>query len=250
MRKFSFFLTRKVSRRVSRKISRVVAGFAFFFALGAGLYAGDVATFVDLGFSEDGRYYSFAQYGVNEDTLYTWADLFIVDVALNDFVPGGRLSYRGNKRIEAGDDGRHDFAALAGGNMKLAEKYGISFTRFGIPLFISRENGHNPAGDNIEFRDFDNDAAYTAIINPTAHGSGDNFRTSFVINVTQWHDAHGYKVGSPDVMRRFVTSYTIKKVFITPERNSMVFVIEQTVQKKKSDAPNIRYMVETIRLNN
>jgi hypothetical protein len=220
MRKFSFFLNPKVSRRVSRNFSRVLAGFALFFAIAAGLYAGDVATFVDLGFSQDGRFYSFAQYGVSEDTLYPWADLFIVDVALNDFVPGGRLSYRGNKRIEAGDDGRHGFAALAGDNMKLAARYGISFTRFGIPLFISRENGHNPAGDNVEFRDFDDGAAYNAIIDPTAYGRGDNFSTSFVIDLTRIanypHIGSHYTVGNSDLKRRFVTSYTIKKVFFTP----------------------------------
>jgi predicted secreted protein len=221
---------------------------AVFFVLASEIYAGDVANFVDLGFSEDGRFYAFAQYGVSEDTLYPWAEFFIVDVEQNDFVPGGRLSYRGAKRVEAGDDGHRGFAALAGGNIKLAEKYGINFTRFGIPLFISRENGHNPAGDNIEFRDFDDDAAYTAIIDPTAHGSGDNFRSSFVINLKKESgSAVGeFKIGSPDVKRLFVTSYTIKKVFVTPERNSMVFVIEQTVQKKKDDAPNIRYLVETV----
>jgi predicted secreted protein len=246
MRKPKFFIARIVPLQL------VIL--AFFWVLAPDIYAGDVANFVDLGFSEDGRFYAFAQYGVSEDTLYPWADFFIVDVEQNDFVPGGRVSYRGNKRIEAGDDGQHGFAALAGANIKLAEKYGINFTRFGIPLFISRENGHNPAGDNIEFRDFDDDAAYTAIIDPTAHGSGDNFRTSFVIALTKLGDGHydtsRYTVGSPDVKRRFVTSYTIKKVFITQDRASMVFVIEQTVQKKKSDAPNIRYMVETLRLNN
>ena len=54
--------------------------------------AGDVASFVDLGFSENGKIYMFAQYGVDEHTLRPWSELYIVDVERNDFVPGGRIS--------------------------------------------------------------------------------------------------------------------------------------------------------------
>ncbi|MDR0313486.1 MAG: DUF2259 domain-containing protein, partial [Treponema sp.] len=61
------------------------------------LWAGDVATFVDLGFSPDGRTYAFAQYGVQSGTLIPWAELFVVDVPQNSFVSNGRVPYTHNE---------------------------------------------------------------------------------------------------------------------------------------------------------
>ena len=39
------------------------------------LSAGDVATFVDKGFSEDGKYYVFGQYGKTDKKFQGWAEL-------------------------------------------------------------------------------------------------------------------------------------------------------------------------------
>jgi predicted secreted protein len=69
------------------------------------IFAGDVASFVDLGFSEDGRIFMFAQYGVTEGSLKPWAEMRIVDIRSNNFVPGGRLNYTHTDRIAAGQDG-------------------------------------------------------------------------------------------------------------------------------------------------
>src|SRR5215469_14320950 len=71
----------------------------------SGLWAGDTATFVDLGFSPDGRTYMFGQYGVQSSTLRPWAELFIVDVQQNRFVNGGRLSYVYDKPVVFGQGG-------------------------------------------------------------------------------------------------------------------------------------------------
>jgi predicted secreted protein len=70
-----------------------------------GLWAGDTASFVDLGFSPDGKTYMFAQYGIESKTLKPWADLFVVDVPRNNFVNGGRLSFIGDNPAVAGQDG-------------------------------------------------------------------------------------------------------------------------------------------------
>ena len=61
-----------------------------FLALGLSvLSAGDVATFVDKGFSEDGKYYVFGQYGKTDKKFQGWAELYQVDIAANDYTDNG-----------------------------------------------------------------------------------------------------------------------------------------------------------------
>ena len=55
----------------------------------AALCAGDVATFVDKGFSEDGKYYIFGQYGRTDKKYQGWAEIYQVDISKNDYVDGG-----------------------------------------------------------------------------------------------------------------------------------------------------------------
>ena len=49
-------------------------------------YAGDSAAFEDLGFSQDGRTYVFAQYGKTDKKFQAWAEIYTVDVEKNEFV--------------------------------------------------------------------------------------------------------------------------------------------------------------------
>ncbi|MDR2510321.1 MAG: DUF2259 domain-containing protein [Spirochaetaceae bacterium] len=213
------------------------------------VYAGDVASFTDLGFSENGKYYAFAQYGVEESTLLPWAELYIVDVAANDFVKGGKLSYKHIKEIEAGQDGSGALYRLLTEHTALAGSYGINFLRQGIPLFISLENGQKADGDSVEYRDFENDAAYTARLKPVIRGTAGSLTSSFIISLERCvgSSTANYTVGTPEIRRALVTTYTIKRVLISPDRKSMVFVIEMTKTKNENEAPNIRYMVETVR---
>ena len=75
-------------------------------AVCAALYAGDVANFVELGFSPDGKTFAFGQYGTDSKTLSPYGDLFFVDVAKNEFVPGANVS------VSPAESGRQDPAAL------------------------------------------------------------------------------------------------------------------------------------------
>ena len=52
------------------------------------IFAGDAAVFDDIGFSSDGKYYLFGQYGKTDKTYKAWAEIYTVDVAKNDFVKG------------------------------------------------------------------------------------------------------------------------------------------------------------------
>jgi predicted secreted protein len=214
----------------------------------ANVFAGDVASFVDLGFSEDGKIFMFAQYGVHEGTLKPWAEMRIIDVPLNDFVPNGRFNYTHTDRIAAGQDGSGALFRLIARNAEAIERYAIPFLYQGIPLYISLLNGHTPGGDSIDFRDFEEEVTYTAKIIPYIEGYGETLRSSFFIELHKTDKKRGisktFTVGTPSVKRNGVQSYSIKKALVAPNRSSMIFVIEMRVQN--GNGPDIRYMVETL----
>jgi predicted secreted protein len=213
------------------------------------LWAGDAASFVDLGFSSGGGTYVFAQYGVQSGTLKPWADMFVVDVAKNDFVSGGRISYTHNAPVSSGTDGSGAFYRLVSRNIAIADRHGVNFLRQGIPLYIAldTDNG-SPQGEAIEFRNFERNLSCKARLVPSVEGSGDNLKSSFYINLEETNasgEQKTYRVGNPDVKRPLIETYKIKKVIVAPEGNSLIFVIE--MKKQALGGCDTRYMVETMR---
>jgi predicted secreted protein len=80
-------------------------------------------------------------------------------------------------------------------------------------------------------------------------GSGDGLKSSFYISVERTGRDGAkktYTVGTPQVKRPLVVSYSIRKVMIAPKDGSMIFVIE--MKKKSGASVDIRYMVEALRL--
>jgi len=212
------------------------------------LWAGDSASFVDLGFSQDGSIYMFAQYGVRVGTLRPWADVFIVDVARNDFVSGGRISYTHDRPIDAGQDGAGALYRLIATNAPLAERYGVTYPNQGQPLYISLEGDPAYAGETITFRDFVSGASYQANLVETINGSGTGLTSSFYIDL-ECTGGDGsrrtFRVGTPEVQRPLVSSYRIKKALIAPPGNSIIFVIE--MKRQADGGHDVRYMVEALR---
>jgi predicted secreted protein len=212
------------------------------------LWGADSASFVDLGFSPDGRIYMFAQYGVQYKSWKPWAELFVVDVPRNNFVSGGRVSYAHGQPVAAGQDGAGALYQLIARNAALADRYGVNFLRQGQVLYIALDNG-GPSGETIEFRDFENNTGYTARLVPGVEGSGDNLRSSFYINLERRArdgTKRSYTVGTPHLKRPRVMGYRIKKVIVAPQDGSLVFVIEMS--QRGEGGQDIRYMVEAIRL--
>jgi predicted secreted protein len=213
----------------------------------AALWAGDSASFVDLGFSPDGKMYMFAQYGVQEASLRPWADIFIVDVARNAFVSGGRVSYTHDRPILPGQDGSGALFRLIARNAALAEQYRVSFPNQGQPLYIALDGDPAWLGGTVEFRDFTSGNAYRANLIETAAGSGEAAASSFYINLNCVSPGGGekqYTIGAPALKRAGVDSYRIKKVLIAPPGDSLVFVIE--MKRRSTGGSDIRYMVETL----
>jgi predicted secreted protein len=218
----------------------------------AGLWAGDTASFVDLGFSPDGKVYMFAQYGVQSATLKPWADLFTVDVPRNNFVAGGKVSYVHDSPVTAGSDGAGALYRLIAKNAALAAQYGVNFLVQGQPLYIAMNGGaeEDPmGGESIEFRDFEGGYSYRATLRPLVEGAGTQLTSSFYINLERAApdgSRKSYTVGTPQVKRPLIASYRIRKVMIAPGDGSMIFVIE--MKKQEKGGADIRYMVEALRL--
>ena len=215
---------------------------------GPALRAGDAATFVNLGFSPDGAYYMFAQYGVRSGTLRPWADLFIVDMARNEFVPGGRQSYVHDRPIVAGQDGSGAMFRLLAQNAGTAGRYDILFPNQGQPLYIAMTGDPAHRGEDISFRDFTSGILYRASLTETITGEGENIRSSFLINLTATENNGSelrYIIGTPQISRPLILSYRIRKVLIAPSGNSLIFVIE--MKQRAGNTHNIRYMVEALR---
>ncbi len=231
-------------------LKRKIFLISIFALIGASLWAGDIATFVDMGFSPDGKIYMFGQYGIESETLRPWANLYIVDVPLNNFVSGGRITYTHPNPVVAGQDGSGALYRLAARNAAIAERYRIDYLFQGKPLYIALEdNSTEEHRTEISFRDFESGVDYRASLVPYVEGSGAGLKSSFYINLESTArngSRRAYTVGTPQLKRPLISSYTIKKVMIAPEDGSMIFVIKMT--RQTDTGYDIRYMVEAVRL--
>ena len=187
----------------------------------------------------------FGQYGVQTGTLKPWADLFIVDVARNSFVPNGRISYVHENPVIAGQNGIGALHRLIAQNAPLAETHRVDYSFQGQPLYISLDN----TDDTIEFRDFGNGISYRASLVSLVEGAGEGLRSSFFINLESTArdgTRRTYIVGTPNFRRPMISSYHIQRVMVAPRDGSMIFVIK--MRRLEGDSFSIRYMVEAVRL--
>ncbi len=217
--------------------------------LGLNAWAGDAASFVDLGFSADGSRYMFAQYGVESNSLKPWAELFVVDVPRNDFVSGGKKSLVYDGPVIAGQDGSGAFYKLLAENAGLAAAHKVDFLRQSQPLYLAVDNGASEGQAPIEFRDFESGASYKATLVPYVEGSGATLKSSFYIDVERTlkdGSVKRYTVGTPALKRALVASYRIRRAVIAPRDGSLIFVVE--LRKAGASGMDSRYMVEAVRL--
>ena len=95
----------------------------------AAVYAGDLANFVNLGFSADGTKFAFGQYGLQDKTYRAYAEIYAVDVGANTFLPNGIFRTSPSKQTE-GKESKSTFLALQNRAQVSLSKWGISETRF------------------------------------------------------------------------------------------------------------------------
>ena len=218
----------------------------FFCALAVSLYAGDVANFVNLGFSSDGSRYAFGQYGVTDGNFRSFADIYCVDVAKNSFLKGGVFSTAPSAGT-ANRDGKGVFAELQNTAASFLKKSGINSAETGRALYVLAEDGE--ALKSISFRDFETGAAYSVTLNTYAEGEGSKVSSSFYL-IVEVKSAAGKTVrktvGLPGFKRDGVKDYVVRRIVSDASGSSLVFVIEKKVVESKG--ASTRFMVETVRL--
>ncbi len=207
------------------------------------LYAGDIANFVNLGFSGDSRYFMFAQYGVNENRIYS--ELYTVDVKKNSFIDGGVVKKYFEQNVSSLEDGTGALYNTVAGISAFAEKTDIDFLRKGRCLYL---NINGDDGKNIDFRDFKTKKSYKIVLSQSVKGEKESLKSSFSIDF-EIGDESGkilnYKAGNPLISRNGVSDYRIRKVILAPDEKGLIFVIEKNVSDK--DSVSVRYMIESFR---
>ncbi len=218
-------------------------------------FAGDSAVFVDNGFSLDGKYYIFGQYGKTDKKFQGWAEIYTVDVIKNDYVSGEVYKTKPSS-VTFNKTGKEVFESLMGENYFSIKKYNCSPSEPNQILYI-REEEKKSGTDVIEFKDFvssvsEDQAYYNVTLVPTIYGSGTDVKSSFYIMLEK-QDSKGTvlakeKIGNPDIVRKGVENYKIERIVCDKSGHNLVFIIEKTMEDKTGI--NIRYMIETAQLKN
>jgi predicted secreted protein len=213
----------------------------------APLFAGDVAFFLNLGFSRDSSVFMFGQYGIDEESSLPYAESYLVDVAENEFIPGGTAQILADTPAVPGQDGIGALFNLTRQQHEVAQQYEIDHLNMGrlVYLYI---NGSEPKRE-ISFRDFNTGTRYTLSLVQSVRGSEDEPEAAFHINLNA-EKTDGQReartIGLPNYYRSDINNYNIKQVLLSPDETSVIIVVEKILDY--DGGRYLRYMVETARL--
>jgi predicted secreted protein len=226
---------------------RSLVATALFLAFAASAAAGDVATFVNLGFSADSAYFMFGQYGIDPKAGKPYAETYLVDNLKNDFVPKGVARRTYDSAIEPGQETTGAIFSLYGDQIDLVKKYKIDGLKPGRLLYVLMDGQEPPA--SLSFRDFKTEASYDISLSQSSSTAGSAITSSFGIAVSytaKGGEAKRVVGGNPDIKRSGVKAYVIRRIFIAPDEKTLVFIVEKRTVEKGD--PGVRYMVEALRL--
>jgi len=210
--------------------------------------AGDIATFVNLGFSGDSAYFMFGQYGLDSATGKAYAETYLVNTKKNDFVPKGVSRKLYDARIEAGQDLSGALFSLYGEALPLASACKIEPLASGRLLYILLDGEELPA--TLSFRDFRNESSYDIALQKSVAEATDGSVSSsfgFTVAVTAKDGAtKRMTAGNADIKRAGVKDYVVRRIIVAPDEKTLVLIIEKRLAQKGDQA--VRYMVETLKL--
>lgn len=209
--------------------------------------AGDVAAFVNLGFSPDSAYFLFGQYGVEAGSGKPYAELYLVDTKKNDFVPNGVSRRVFDATLEPGQDSSGALFSLFAEAAPLAKNRKIDHLRPGRLLYVLLDGEEPPA--SLSFRDFKTEATIDIALNKSVVEGKDGAVSSFGVGITATAKDGGVRRvtgGNPDVKRPGVLDYVVRRVIVAPDEKTLVLIIEKRMTRKGD--PSVRYMIESIRL--
>lgn len=219
---------------------------AVFLVLASSVFAGDVATLVNLGFSQDSAYFMFGFYGLDVVNSKPYAELYIVNTRKNEFVPEGVFRGMYASELKPGWDPAGGFYRLFSDAVPQARKYGIDHLAQGRLVYLLI-NGENPA-DTLSFKDYDTSVQWDVALRKTIEEKPGTISSSFGLELsfTKNGKKTSIKAGNPSIKRKNVADYIIKEIFVAPDEKTVVAIIER--KEKLGDGQSIRYMVETFTL--
>lgn len=202
---------------------------------------GDIATFENLGFSRTADTFVFGQYGVSGEAGNPFAEIYVVDVAGNVFVPNGVFRLTSDAPLTLGQDGRGALYTVLGRARTLIASRSVDHLATGRPVYILVD-GDEPR-DRLAFRDFHADTRYEVRLSQQKRGTAEDVSAAFHIDLTVTHaddTVRTMRIGRPSLFRDGVAEYRITQILIGPDEASIVFVVE-----RRSPDGGVRYMVET-----
>lgn len=210
-------------------------------------FAGDVAQFVNLGFSEDSDIFVFGQYGILDESSRPYAEIYLVDVPANDFVRNGVHRRVFETPVSLGHDGGAALHRLVREQATLIGEHRVDHVDQGRLVYVLID-GATPA-PSLTFRDFQRDVRYDIELRQNARGSGTDVSAAFHIELrVDYGDGRVQtrRIGLPEFYRSGVGSYLIRQILLTPDESGIVFVVEMRLPTENGRA--VRYMVETASL--
>ena len=205
---------------------------------------GDIATFENLGFSENSGIFVFGQYGVTGEASQPFAEIYVVDVAGNRFVSNGVFELESDRPLSLGQDGRGALYTLLATARPTLETQDIDHLSTGRPIYVLVD-GDEPR-DRLTFRDFNSEIRYDVRLDQQIRGEGDGASGAFSLDVTLTYGdgrVRSLTIGRPGFFREGVDRYRITQMLVGPDEASLIVVVE-----KRSPDGSIRYMVETASL--
>jgi predicted secreted protein len=204
--------------------------------------AGDVAQFVNLGFSKDARYFMFGQFGISEKDSTPWADTFIVDVPANSFAVKGTKKFSGAQPVDPGANGLGALLNALSDGLTRTKQLHIDHLATGRLLYVLLDGAQ--AADSLEFRDFQSGRSYKIALTQSTGTGGAAY--SIAISFTEKDGTlKSFTAGDPSFKRSGVKAYHIKQIILAPDGASLVFIVQK--EEQDTHGNNVRYMVETAR---
>ncbi len=215
--------------------------------------AGDIGSFVNLGFSPDSKSFMFGQYGIHSKNNIPFAEAYLVDVQNNRFLPGGELINIGSKVATLGQDGSGALFNILHTIKPQIDKFRIDHLELGRMVYVL-VNGQDPKA-KLSFRDYNTNTDYELTLNqktrqvPSKVGGVVTNETEFSIALTITSadgKVNKATAGKPGFFREGVDSYLVRQIILSPDEKSLLFVIEK--QDRSSGSLEASYMVETLPL--
>jgi len=210
--------------------------------------AGELATLENLGFSGNARYFMFGQHVLQNDTGQAYAEIGVVDIPTNAFVPGGWR--KASWKTTPNQSSRGALYELLNDSRDLKERYGINHLRQGRLLYTRNNGDETIRGEGEEmarapalrFRDFERGLEF--VVTLRMENDPVSAAASFYIELTTT-DSYGaiadYTAGRKGYMRSGVVSYRIDRIWCSSDGRSLVLAVA-----KEDENSSISYMVETL----